>query len=156
MKDKKDGGRLRAVNDKEFPKRERPAQVDAEHCDGCGFCVDVCPRQCLELVPNAARPGRRVVKVDARRRSRRRPWRRVGAATFSSPAAAGPARAPAPRRPCASRACPRTSCGSTCAGRSWAAAWGPRRGENYGDTIRHSPIRSSDCHVQSNELRMYS
>ena len=52
------------VNDESFPKNSPKAFVRMDRCDGCAFCVDVCPPKCLEITPNPKRPGFRMVSVD--------------------------------------------------------------------------------------------
>lgn len=46
---------------KDFPGEHAKAQVHPERCDGCAFCVDVCPVGALRVEPNPRRPGRRIV-----------------------------------------------------------------------------------------------
>lgn len=36
-----------------------PAVVDAEKCEGCADCIDVCPQQSMEMVD-----GKAIVKPD--------------------------------------------------------------------------------------------
>lgn len=54
---------MKVVN-KDFPDHHNPARVRGEKCDGCAFCVDICPRECLTLVKNPARPRHKLVTVD--------------------------------------------------------------------------------------------
>jgi NAD-dependent dihydropyrimidine dehydrogenase PreA subunit len=54
------------VNDREFPEYMHPAVVLEERCDGCAFCVEICPRSCLKIVPNPLRPSHRMVRVLAK------------------------------------------------------------------------------------------
>lgn len=51
---------------KEFPGRHTKAVVHGERCDGCAFCVEVCPVSALEVLRNSERPGCRVVIVEER------------------------------------------------------------------------------------------
>lgn len=48
---------------KDFPGEHAQAQVRLERCDGCAFCVDVCPVGALMIVSNPKRPGRRIVSL---------------------------------------------------------------------------------------------
>ncbi|MBM4045273.1 MAG: 4Fe-4S dicluster domain-containing protein [Planctomycetes bacterium] len=32
-----------------------PAKVNADKCDGCGSCVEVCPVECIKVVDEVAR-----------------------------------------------------------------------------------------------------
>lgn len=54
---------MKIVNDREFPQEMHPAVVVADRCDGCAFCVDICPRSCLKIVPNPQRPSHRIARV---------------------------------------------------------------------------------------------
>ena len=54
------------INDDTFPTRVTKAIVRKNICDGCAFCVDVCPPKCLEITPNRKRPGFKLVHVDAK------------------------------------------------------------------------------------------
>jgi len=51
---------MRFIN-KDFPGEHAKAHVRGDRCDGCAFCVDVCPANALWIGPNPHRPGRRVV-----------------------------------------------------------------------------------------------
>ncbi len=57
---------MNIVNENEFPKDMHPAVVLEDRCDGCAFCVDICPRSCLKIVPNPQRPSHRMVRVTAK------------------------------------------------------------------------------------------
>jgi ferredoxin len=39
-------------------------RIDAERCDGCCLCIDVCPSAALRLAANPSRPGKRIAVVD--------------------------------------------------------------------------------------------
>ena len=54
---------MQIINENEFPQDMPPAVVDQDRCDGCGFCVDICPRSCLKVVPNPDRPAHRIVRI---------------------------------------------------------------------------------------------
>jgi heterodisulfide reductase subunit A len=53
------------VNDEVFvaASHEPVIHVDRDRCDGCGMCIDTCPTNALEIVPNKNRPGRKIVFV---------------------------------------------------------------------------------------------
>lgn len=47
-------------------KATKPAQIhiDKERCKGCGFCIDFCPREVLELSSELGPKGYNVAVVD--------------------------------------------------------------------------------------------
>ncbi|WP_462325347.1 4Fe-4S binding protein [Desulfoplanes sp.] len=53
------------VNDDKFPDASdgQVIHVDRDRCDGCAMCVDTCPTNALEILPNRNRPGKHVVFV---------------------------------------------------------------------------------------------
>ncbi len=51
---------------KDFPGKHAKAQVRLERCDGCAFCVDVCPAGALTVESNPRRPGRRIIILASR------------------------------------------------------------------------------------------
>ncbi|EPR36338.1 4Fe-4S ferredoxin iron-sulfur binding domain-containing protein [Desulfovibrio sp. X2] len=53
-------------NEERFAGRGAVARVDESVCDGCAFCVDICPKSCLKVVAHPHRPGRRTVSVAER------------------------------------------------------------------------------------------
>jgi len=56
------------INDDAFPGKdqENVIHIDRDRCDGCSMCVDTCPTQALEIVPNRNRPGKHIVFVHPR------------------------------------------------------------------------------------------
>ncbi len=57
---------MQIVNENEFPEHVQSAVVQEDRCDGCAFCVDICPRSCLKVVSNPHRPAHRMVRVTAK------------------------------------------------------------------------------------------
>jgi len=51
------------LNDATFPKKEPKAAVKKDRCDGCAICVEVCPKNCLEVIVNPKRKNNRIIKV---------------------------------------------------------------------------------------------
>jgi heterodisulfide reductase subunit A len=53
------------VNDEMFAaaSHDQVIHVDRDRCDGCAMCIDTCPTNALEIVPNRNRPGKKVVFV---------------------------------------------------------------------------------------------
>ena len=49
---------------KDFPRPDVTVQVVAERCDGCAFCVDVCPVAALKVADHECLNGRRMVVAD--------------------------------------------------------------------------------------------
>ncbi len=54
---------MRFINDASFPKKTPKATVKKDRCDGCAVCIEVCPKNSLELIPNPKRPARLIVRV---------------------------------------------------------------------------------------------
>ncbi len=54
---------MSCVNCDQFPTDYPTARVRQDRCDGCALCVEVCPKNCLTIVDNPARPGKRIVVV---------------------------------------------------------------------------------------------
>lgn len=53
-----------AFINKVFPGEQAKALVRGDRCDGCAFCVDVCPVGALSLDANPKRPGRRIAVLN--------------------------------------------------------------------------------------------
>jgi len=53
---------VQGVKPKDIPK----AVVDVDNCTGCEYCVDICPFDCITLVPHPAEPDShyKVARVD--------------------------------------------------------------------------------------------
>ncbi|WP_051617267.1 4Fe-4S binding protein [Desulfonatronovibrio hydrogenovorans] len=52
------------VNDNSFPELPLIVHVHLDRCDGCGFCMDVCPTQALKIIQSRRRPGKTTAWVD--------------------------------------------------------------------------------------------
>jgi heterodisulfide reductase subunit A len=54
---------VNVINETTFPRKEPKAAIRKEVCDGCAICVDVCPRNCLEVVINPKRLNAKIIRL---------------------------------------------------------------------------------------------